>query len=392
MDGGVFTKRKIVASSENNVGIRFQSNLKKSLERVSRLLEEKQQFIDTENGQIKLDEIMKHRVPWLASLSDTTTILYCLINVNKDKIDTIKESYLSNGKTDFTKLIDDKIRLFKRTVNKENEIKPSRTQVRFIYIHYFIDSFSSNKDFINILKLEKTPKSIGHIEDIIEREEKSRKQKIQENQIKRELQEKSERKAKEAKKAKKINNSITDSANVNDTYYCNKNNDINNVDIVNKIERLEKLKNIELLETLEKIEKLQRLKNIEEIDRVEKSIEKLKKLSSEESIVNSKTVKKPKRKSKSKIESEPKSVQSQTNVIKDKQLSHVSKPSIPIVDGKKYVVEGDYLKNSNGLLYERVNSNSEDSTYFNKNLKLKVDLSDKNRHLKLKLWRLKKED
>ena len=46
MDGGVFTKRKIVASSENNVGIRFQSNLKKSLERVSRLLEEKQHFID----------------------------------------------------------------------------------------------------------------------------------------------------------------------------------------------------------------------------------------------------------------------------------------------------------------------------------------------------------
>ena len=103
MEGGLFTKRRVIATTFKNVGFRFHGNLSVSLKILDKILKNRSQYIDTINGTIQLDEIMKKRSPWRSALSDSTTILYCYIKLNQ-KIDDIKNMYLSYGKTDFTKL------------------------------------------------------------------------------------------------------------------------------------------------------------------------------------------------------------------------------------------------------------------------------------------------
>ena len=152
MDGAGFTKRKIRRDSSKNVGVRFKGDLKNSLKSLSSILDKRANYIDKENGLIKIDEIMKKK--WPAALSDSTTILYCLIKLNRN-IKGINDQYLSYGKTNFTKIIDIEIRKYKKLINKEyrqrEEKVPNRTELRFLYINYLINLFKNEEEFINVL-------------------------------------------------------------------------------------------------------------------------------------------------------------------------------------------------------------------------------------------------
>ena len=152
MDGGGFTKRKIRRDSSKNVGVRFKGDLKNSLKSLASILDKRANYIDKENGLIKIDEIMKKK--WPAALSDSTTILYCLIKLNRN-IKGINDQYLSYGKTNFTKIIDIEIRKYKKLINKEYRLReekvPNRTELRFLYINYLINLFKYEEEFINVL-------------------------------------------------------------------------------------------------------------------------------------------------------------------------------------------------------------------------------------------------
>ena len=152
MDGGGFTKRKIRRDSSKNVGVRFKGDLRNSLKSLASILDKRANYIDKENGLIKIDEIMKKK--WPAALSDSTTILYCLIKLNRN-IKGVNDRYLSYGRTNFTKIIDTEIRKYKKLINKEyrqrEEKVPNRTELRFLYINYLINLFKDDEEFINVL-------------------------------------------------------------------------------------------------------------------------------------------------------------------------------------------------------------------------------------------------
>jgi len=147
MEGGVFKKRKIVAKSKKNVGALFNAKLEKSLKKLDIIIEKRSpKYIDNVKGVIILSEIGKN--PWRAALSDSTTILYCMVKLNTG-IKRISDIFLTYGKTDFTKMIDNEINIFKEIVGDKELTK---TQLRFHYINFLIESFKDNDNFINVLK------------------------------------------------------------------------------------------------------------------------------------------------------------------------------------------------------------------------------------------------
>ena len=147
MEGGVFKKRKIVAKSKKNVGALFNAKLEKSLKKLDIIIEKRSpKYIDNVKGVIILNEIGK--IPWRAALSDSTTILYCMVKLNSG-IKRIADIFLTYGKADFTKMIDNEINIFKEIVG-DKEL--SKTQLRFHYINFLIESFKDDENFINVLK------------------------------------------------------------------------------------------------------------------------------------------------------------------------------------------------------------------------------------------------
>jgi len=147
MEGGVFKKRKIVAKSKKNVGALFNAKLEKSLKKLDIIIEKRSpKYIDNVKGVIILSEIGKN--PWRAALSDSTTILYCMVKLNTG-IKRISDIFLTYGKADFTKMIDNEINIFKEIVG-DKEL--SKTQLRFHYINFLIESFKDDDNFINVLK------------------------------------------------------------------------------------------------------------------------------------------------------------------------------------------------------------------------------------------------
>ena len=168
MDGGVFTKQKTTASSIKNVGKLFNDNKTKYLKVLSTILDKRSQYIDRENGVIRLDEIMKHTFPWRGSLSDSTMILYSLIKANATNPD-ISEKYELYGKVNFSKLYNE-IKKYKTNVLrkqlKEGDIKPNKTHIRFFYINHFIENYKTEKNFINILKKKEMKSIIKNSKDM----------------------------------------------------------------------------------------------------------------------------------------------------------------------------------------------------------------------------------